>query len=139
MRKAANQSLERNADIRHCSCYAPAAPAAVVAHLTLAENMKKLAALILFLCLAGRIPAQSRTISIPEIETLAESGYRGTVVVSGYYFYHSEQDAIYQTPDPSNPNTSYVLLELAPIYKEANAADWRARQKLMQVFDRQFV
>jgi len=28
-----NQPLERNADIRHARCYAPVAPAAVVAHL----------------------------------------------------------------------------------------------------------
>ena len=96
--------------------------------------MKRYTALLLLVCLAGCMPSHSRSVAIPE--TLAANGYRGPIVVSGYYFFHSEQDAIYQKPQSYG---YYVLLQLAPILGKANITDWRARQKFMQSFDRQLV
>ena len=102
--------------------------------------MKELTAFILLVCLAGCRPAQNGSVAIPEIETLAATGYRGPIVVSGYY-YHSEQDAIYQKPQPDDHDRSHVLLQMALILERAKItdSDWLARRRFMQSFDRQLV
>lgn len=103
--------------------------------------MNAIVALILLVGLIACRPVQDGSVAISEIESLATSGYRGPIVVSGYYFYHSEQDAVYQVPRPDLPGTPKVLLQMTQILESANIApsDWSGRRRFMQVFDRQLV
>lgn len=99
--------------------------------------MKKYFALVTVCLFAACLHSGPRRISVGDVEKLVVSGYRGPVVVTGYFHFDPEFDSL--SEGPRGKLGKDVYLSLAPIVKREKITDWMARQRFTEPYDNRFV